>query len=41
LLDDCLAELVRKGIVTYEHALAKSSNPAEFESLARRRNVLV
>jgi len=35
-LDAHLLELVRQRLVAYEHALAKSSNPREFEQRAAR-----
>jgi len=35
-LDQGLVDLYRRNIVTYEEALAKSSNPREFEHLARK-----
>ncbi len=39
LLDASLAELVIAGTVSFEDAIAKSSNPAEFESLVARNRV--
>lgn len=35
-LDQALVEAYRRGLVTYEEALSKSSNPRDFEHLARR-----
>ena len=35
-LDSCLLNLVRKGLVDFEDAIAKSSNPRDFEQRAQR-----
>ena len=35
-LDGCLLNLVRKGLVDFEDAIAKSSNPRDFEQRAQR-----
>jgi len=35
-LDSCLLNLVRKGLVDFEDAIVKSSNPREFEQRAQR-----
>lgn len=35
LLDASLAELVRSGVVTFEEAIAKASNPSDFETLCK------
>jgi len=35
-LDSCLKELYQKGLVTIEEAMAKSSNPQEFEKSAMK-----
>ena len=35
-LDSCLLSLVRKGLVDFEDAIAKSSNPRDFEQRAQR-----
>jgi len=35
-LDQYLIDLLKKGIVRYEDAMLKSSNPKEFEQLAAR-----
>lgn len=35
-LDSCLLNLVRKGLVDFEDAIAKASNPREFEQRAQR-----
>lgn len=37
LLDDSLIQLVTTGVVDYEEAIAKSSNPNEFKSMLERR----
>jgi twitching motility protein PilT len=38
-LDSCLLNLVRKGLVDFEDAIAKSSNPRDFEQRAQRMMV--
>lgn len=37
-LDQCLVNLVRKRMVSYEHALSKASNPREFQQRAAKIN---
>src|SRR5207249_4413725 len=40
-LDTSLLDLVKRNLVEYEDALAKSSNPGEFRQLAERMGLMV